>query len=330
MTLTTRSARAQVSGRTLRLSQPLTTALFPGARTEHVATKAANVKFTLTDEAGRCYGMALVFKRYNTGCGAGRFRLCAKKWAATRLQGGMARTACQARMISQGVNCTICCHGNPKVAMLCSEGTSTAGLRTPPGWQPCAARAGTQRMRSAVAALCSPATERTHARQAAQADAACHKRRRLTRHVTDWAEFATALGLRDGDVIGITRAAPSAGGGGPDEVVALAAALRSRAVCCQPPTYAGAPGARLERRACPASCTASCGVHCILLPSTPGTFRQRRTLHPGTADCRAAALTARYTRAWTAISRGHLCGGADILFILCTHGNTIPPWLPCA
>jgi hypothetical protein len=91
MSLTARSARAQVSGRTLRLSQPLTTALFPGARTEHVATKAAHVKFTLTDEAARCYGMALVFKRYNTGCGAGRFRLCAKHWAATRLQGGMAR-----------------------------------------------------------------------------------------------------------------------------------------------------------------------------------------------------------------------------------------------
>ncbi len=115
-------------------------------------------------------------------------------------------------------------------------------------------------MRSAVASLCSPAMERTHARQAAQADAACHERRRLTRHVTDWAEFATALGLRDGDVLGITRAAPSAGGGGPDEVVALAAALRSRAVCCQPPTYAGAPGARPERRAWPASCAAPCGV----------------------------------------------------------------------
>jgi len=78
-----------VSGRTLRLSQPLTTALFPGARTENVATKAAHVRFTLTDEAGRCYGMALVFKRYNTGCGAGLFRLCDETRAASHRKSGV-------------------------------------------------------------------------------------------------------------------------------------------------------------------------------------------------------------------------------------------------
>jgi hypothetical protein len=83
------SAWAQVSGRTLRLSQPLTTALFPGARTENVATKAAHVRFTLTDEAGRCYGMALVFKRYNTGCGAGLFRLCDETRAASHRKSGV-------------------------------------------------------------------------------------------------------------------------------------------------------------------------------------------------------------------------------------------------
>lgn len=58
----------QVSGRTLRLSQLHTTALFPRAFTETVTTKAALVKFTLADETGRVFNMSLVFKRYTTGC----------------------------------------------------------------------------------------------------------------------------------------------------------------------------------------------------------------------------------------------------------------------
>ena len=59
-----------MSGRTLRLSQLHTTALFPHAYTENVATKAALVKFTLADETGRAFNMSLVFKRYTTGCAA--------------------------------------------------------------------------------------------------------------------------------------------------------------------------------------------------------------------------------------------------------------------
>lgn len=65
--------------------------------------------------------------------------------------------------------------------------------------------------------------------------------RRLTRHIADWMEYATAAGLREGDVLGITRTADLAGGGGPEEVVELHAALLSRAQYCQPPTFAGAP-----------------------------------------------------------------------------------------
>ncbi len=57
----------QVSGRTLRLSQPLTTALFPDAKTEDVSTKAATIRFVLSDDAGRSFSMTLVFKRYKTG-----------------------------------------------------------------------------------------------------------------------------------------------------------------------------------------------------------------------------------------------------------------------
>ena len=57
-----------MSGRTLRLSQLHTTALFPRAFTETVTTKAALVKFTLADETGRAFNMSLVFKRYTTGC----------------------------------------------------------------------------------------------------------------------------------------------------------------------------------------------------------------------------------------------------------------------
>ncbi|KAK9826437.1 hypothetical protein WJX81_005723 [Elliptochloris bilobata] len=125
---------SNVSGRTLRLSQPLTTALFPGALTENVATKAATVKFTLADESGRAFTMTLVCKRYNTG---------------------------------------------------------------------------------------------------------------LTRHVADWIEFATAVGLREGDVLSITREADTGGGGGPGEVVALQAALHTRALFCLPPTFAGPVGVRL-------------------------------------------------------------------------------------
>lgn len=53
-------------------------------------------------------------------------------------------------------------------------------------------------------------------------------------------EYATAAGLREGDVLGITRTAEFAGGGGPEEVVELHAALLSRAQFCLPPTFAGA------------------------------------------------------------------------------------------
>ena len=63
---------------------------------------------------------------------------------------------------------------------------------------------------------------------------------RLTRHIADWMEYATAAGLREGDVLSITRTADTAGGGGPGEVVELHAALLSRAQFCLPPTYAGA------------------------------------------------------------------------------------------
>ena len=64
---------------------------------------------------------------------------------------------------------------------------------------------------------------------------------RLTRHIADWMEYATAAGLREGDVLGITRSAELAGGGGPEEMVELHAALLSRAQYCLPPTFAGAP-----------------------------------------------------------------------------------------
>ncbi len=52
-------------------------------------------------------------------------------------------------------------------------------------------------------------------------------------------EFASTAGLREGDVLGITRAADVAGGSA-DEIVALHVALLSRALCCLPPTFAGA------------------------------------------------------------------------------------------
>lgn len=61
-------------------------------------------------------------------------------------------------------------------------------------------------------------------------------------------EFALAAGLREGDVLGITRGADAAGGSA-DGVAALHVALLSRALCCLPPTFAGARWCLLWRAA---------------------------------------------------------------------------------
>ena len=95
-----------MSGRTLRLSQLHTTALFPNAFTENVSTKAATVKFTLADEAGRAFSMTLVFKRYNTGCAASsRARVQARQIAhvaVPHLSGACARLVLVSKHHNQG------------------------------------------------------------------------------------------------------------------------------------------------------------------------------------------------------------------------------------